>query len=197
MLEAVIATGIIVTAVSSALTLVSSSIKAEKESESLLAAGNLAREGIEAVRSIRDSNWLAGATWDANLTGPGFTNRDYDGVPVYSPTTNLWSMDFTSNAISHTHGRVYRYTSGGGGAYIGLHVQAAAQPGGTVVTPFRRFVTMRLLCDNGAGGYTVVATGADCAAQERVGREVQVEVTWLVANQTKRIRMVERMFNWR
>ena len=197
MLEAVIATGIIVTAVSSALTLVSSSIKAEKESESLLAAGNLAREGIEAVRAIRDSNWLAGATWDAGLTGPGFTNRDYDGIPVYSPTTNLWSMDLTPNAISAASGRVYRYTSGGGGAYIGLHVQASTQPGGTVVTPFRRFITMQLLCDNGAGGYNVVSTGADCGAQERVGRVVTSEVTWLIANQTKRIRMVERIFNWR
>lgn len=197
MLEAVIATGIIVTAVSSALTLVSSSIKAEKESESLLAAGNLAREGIEAVRSIRDSNWLAGTTWDAGLTGPGFTNRDYDGIPVYSPTTNLWTMDFTPNAISASSARVYRHTSGGGGAYIGLHVQAATQPGGTVVAPFRRFITMQLLCDNGSGGYTVVATGADCGSQERVGRVVTVEVTWLVAAQTKRIRMVERIFNWR
>lgn len=197
MLEAVIATGIIVTAVSSALTLVSSSIKAEKESEALLSAGNLAREGIEAVRAIRDSNWLAGATWDAGLTGPGFTNRDYDGIPVYNPVTNAWTMDFTPNTIGVAAGRVYRHTSGGGGAYIGLHRQASTQPAGTVVTPFRRFITMQLLCDNGVGGYNVISTGADCGSQERVGRVVSVEVTWLVANQTKRIRMVERIFNWR
>ena len=60
-LEATLAAGIMATAIASALTLTQASLNAEKQSETSIVAANLAREGIEAVRGLRDSNWLSGA----------------------------------------------------------------------------------------------------------------------------------------
>ena len=110
LIEVIVASAVIMTAVSAALTLVSSSINAEKNSEAQITAGNLAREGIEVVRSIRDSNWLAGASFDTGLTG--ITARDYTGVPVFDPNANSWSFNFYPNNITNYMSRVYRYTTG-------------------------------------------------------------------------------------
>src|SRR5688572_114581 len=91
LLEVIIALGIISTAVSAALTLTSSALNAGSQSHHQLVAGNLGREAIEAVRSIRDSNWLAGTAWDTGLQGLA---RDYGGSIVFSPATNAWSMNY-------------------------------------------------------------------------------------------------------
>jgi type II secretory pathway pseudopilin PulG len=195
MLEAVIATGIIVTAVSSALTLVSSSINAEKESEALLTAGNLAREGIEAVRSIRDSNWLAGRPFDdAMYVAAG---NDYTGAPMFSAATNSWTIDFTPNAVTDARARVFRYTTGSGQAVVGLWVQAAAQPGGTVVTQYNRLLIMDPLCDNDAGGYTIVTSGTGCGSAKKIGVRVTSKVRWSLAGRVKTLDMEERLMDWR
>lgn len=193
MLEGIIATGIIVTAVSSALTLVQTSINAEKESEALLIAGNLAREGIEAVRSIRDSNWLSGAAWDNGL----YNTTDYSGAAVFTPATGAWTLNFATNAVTENTARVYRYTTGSGSAVVGLFVQAAAQPGGTAVTAYRRLVTVDPLCDNDAGGYTIVTSGSTCGSAAKIGVRVTSKVRWSVGPRTRTLDMEERLLNWR
>lgn len=194
MLEAIIATGIIVTAISSALTLVSSSINAEKNSQALLGAGNLAREGIEAVRAIRDSNWLAGAQWDLGIAGgAGF---DYTGIPVFAPASNSWSISWTPNAVSTTAPRVCRHTTG---AHIGLQVNttAAGCAAGTVDTGYRRLVIVDAICDNGPGNYTVVTSGTGCGSAEKVGIRVTSRVLWAVGTNVRTLNMEERLYNWR
>jgi type II secretory pathway pseudopilin PulG len=194
MLEAVVAIGIITTALSSALTLVSGSINAEKDSETRIVAGNLAREGVEVVRSMRDSNWLAGAAWDAGLSGAA---NDYTGALVFSPASNAWSINFTPNAVTASAARVFRFTTGSGAAIVGLHVQAASQPAGTVVTPFRRLLILDPLCDDGAGGYTIVSSGSSCGAMEKIGIRVTSKVRWTVGSKISTLDIEERMFNWR
>jgi len=56
-------------------------------SSSRLTAVYLAQEGIELVRNQRDSNWLAGDSWDSNL--PSVTESDildrFDRVTTNTP----------------------------------------------------------------------------------------------------------------
>jgi type II secretory pathway pseudopilin PulG len=58
LLELVIAMGVILTSVTAATTLIISTITAGRLGQSNVEAANFAREGIEIVRSIRDSNLL-------------------------------------------------------------------------------------------------------------------------------------------
>jgi len=49
-----------------------------------LTAAYLAKEGIEIVRNIRDTNWANGIAWDSNLVKnvpPGFNGCDSNGAP--------------------------------------------------------------------------------------------------------------------
>lgn len=66
-LEVVIAIYIAVVGILSIMNLVLASIKVERMNHNMLIATNLAREGIEVARNIRDSNWISGASWDSGL----------------------------------------------------------------------------------------------------------------------------------
>ena len=86
-----------------------------QESESRVIAANLVREGIEVVRSIRDSNWLACTSWtnqqcdtwdysddgDLNNDLEDRLNKDYSAIAVFDTDNNLWHLDFTPNMIKH------------------------------------------------------------------------------------------------
>ena len=99
LLEAIVAIGILTTSIASALTLSTVSLSAEQDALSAATGGNLAREAIEAVRVIRDSNWLAEIDFDEGLY-QGTTNPDYTGVPVLNPDTGDWSIDFQPSGTS-------------------------------------------------------------------------------------------------
>ncbi|MFA6603413.1 MAG: hypothetical protein WCT10_01070 [Patescibacteria group bacterium] len=195
MIEAIIASGIIATAVSSSLTLVSASVSAEKESESGIIAANLAREGIEIARMVRDSNWLAGEEWSLGLAGAA---ADRTAIPAFSPADRRWSLDYGAVvAIEDDAAQVYRYVSNSAepAATVGLYVQAAEQPAGTVVSPFRRLVTTDVLCDV-AGMVTILESGVVCAGEE-IGVRVRSRVQWLSSSRPRRLEIVEQMYNWR
>lgn len=190
LLEAIVAIGIIVTSISSALTLISNSIRAEKESEFSVTAGNLAREGVEVVRNIRDSNWLAGRPWDDGLAGAGF---DYTGVPAFTPAANAWQIQFAADALGDDQAQVFRYSTGTGGPTVGLYVQAAAQPADTVATPYRRLATLDPICDDGS----IKTSGAQCDPALKIGLRASVTVQWLNAGRPRQVTAEERLYDWR
>jgi hypothetical protein len=192
MLEAIIAAGIIVTAVTSALTLVSAAVGAEKESESSLTAGGLAREGIEVARAIRDGNWLSGSAWDAGLEGPA---NDYGGMPVFDPVANSWSVDFSPDAVTDPRTAVYRFTSPSAPQEtVGLFVQAAAQPAGTTPTIFRRALFLYPICSD---DLDTPRSGGACDPAKKVGIRVLSQVTWLSGGRPRDLQMEERIFDWK
>ena len=192
MLEAIIASGIVATAVSSALTLVQVSISAEKESEGGIVAANLAREGIEVVRSIRDSNWLAGADWDQGLEG---ADNDHTAIAVFSPKDNAWHLDFTPNDIGDPATRVYRYTTGTDETVVGLQVQALTPPDNTMPTAFSRLLALDAICDD-AGTREVKESGAACAGT-KIGYRVRSTVNFSVSGRPRSLEVEESIYDWR
>lgn len=194
MLEAIIAIGIIATSVSASLTLVQSSISAEKESEAGIIATNLAREGIEVVRALRDSNWLAGVVWDQGFSASG---NDYTSILVFDPSTNAWSLSFATDLITEPGAAVYRYPAEAGYATEGLYIQAQSQPADTVFTGFTRLITTNPICDDGTPTYSIISSSS-CGAMEKIGMQVISSVAWIAAGgRTREITVEGLMFNWR
>ncbi len=64
LIEVIVAVAIIVMVVFSATSLLVSIIRSNKDNVNTLIAYGLAQEGLEAVRNIRDSNWLLGASFE-------------------------------------------------------------------------------------------------------------------------------------
>lgn len=76
-LEVVIAIYIAVVGILSIMNLVFSSIRVERLNHNMLIATNLAREGIEVARNIRDSNWVGGREWNIGLLSNGGLERSF------------------------------------------------------------------------------------------------------------------------
>ena len=198
MVEAAVALGIIVTAVSSSLTLVMASIRAEKESETDIVAANLAREGIEAVRAIRDSNWLASRPFDSGLVNLG----DCTAIPVFAADKQpdgFWSVDYSPSGFNDDRTEVWRYAPGAQDPQTeGLFVQALQQPEGTVASGFQRLLTIEEVCVDTDGTESVSPVCGGCpASQQEIGLRVRSDIRWTVNTRVENMSVEEWLYDWR
>ncbi|TAL19311.1 hypothetical protein EPN90_04055 [Patescibacteria group bacterium] len=194
LLEMIVAIGIITTGVLGTLTLVSATIVATGESEGRLVAGNLAREAVEVVRNIRDSNWLAGKNWEEGLVGLA---GDRSAAAFFGPATASWTLDFSPNGFGSAATLVYRLNSP---PFEDVFVQSAISPGGASLTPYERLIFLYPICrDEPTNSETVVA--ADPAACPppfmEVGLDVRAEVRWRVKGGIRSVIAEEKIYDWR
>ncbi len=88
LLEVIFAITIISVAMISVLGLFRYIVLAGRLSSDKFIASNLAQEGVELVRSVRDSNWLAGSpvAWDNRINQAGYYYMKYsDSAPTLCP----------------------------------------------------------------------------------------------------------------
>ena len=135
LLETIIAIFIMTTALSSGLALAIYAFASSKVSQNEIIGANLAREGVEVVRMMRDSNWLAsdtkGGPWDLtncdDLAGKLCYPLVYEKVPPYNDydlqsgnyramfnsSTQAWSLDSTDDFDLYLQNGVYSHTPNG------------------------------------------------------------------------------------
>lgn len=107
LLEVIIGIGVIIAGTVGSITLVSATLTAGRSTNNRVIAASLARESVEVVRNIRDSNWLAiqanvsGATTFAGIFNESAGVRRHFATPVFDRTNNTWSMNAlgTGNAV--------------------------------------------------------------------------------------------------
>jgi hypothetical protein len=105
LLETVLAAGVITASVVGSMTVIISTISVGQTSQSQVEAANFAREGVEVVRGIRDSNWLKReqnvadgsavvTSWDDDGTTAGYQAmgplRPY--TATYQSSSNSWLL---------------------------------------------------------------------------------------------------------
>jgi hypothetical protein len=185
LIEATVACGIVATAVAAALTMVISSINAEKESEMSIVAANLGREGVEVARAIRDTNWLQEREWDDGLVGAG---GDHTAVPVFDPDAGVWTMDFDAGSLTDDYSKVYRFVMGD---HFGLMAQAEDAPSDAAVTLFRRLLYIDSICEDD----TVMTEGLFCSGKT-VGVQVTARVAWSTGPRQRSMDIVGRLYDW-
>lgn len=117
--EIIIAIIVLSVGVTGAMTLVTTAINANAEAEERIEAYNFAREGVEIVRSMRDTNWLRfpgdrADCWDVEpaITDPADCptaptlgsagGTDYIVYPNVAVTTRYFSWEVRSGSIDPT-----------------------------------------------------------------------------------------------
>jgi len=105
----------------SSLALINTSLVYVSNIQDRLVAANLAMEGIEVIRNIRDNNWHQGAAWDRWLDENGIYRVAYDS------TTIVRGEDVNAPLLLDNNG-FYRY-------YVGA------------ITPFVRKISISKLHD--------------------------------------------------
>lgn len=127
LLETIVALTLVVSAIVGPFALASRGVFAAKFSRSKLVALNLAQEGIEIVRAMRENNILAGAADWRGLTGP-----------CASGCTRLQDGSYQPDVYTAANGSTPPVSSGSALLFeesAGLYSQAAGSP-----TPFTRVV---------------------------------------------------------
>lgn len=178
LMEMIFAIGILLIVVSAILALTASNLVGQKESESQIIANNLAREGIEAIRNIRDSNWLAGQQWDEGLTGAGNI-----AIAEFDSASNSWQLDF-----SFTDALLYiSINTADRGVYS--H-QVGDQP-----STFSRQLILDSICQNTSGQEQIKSS---CAVGElKIGLKITAEVSWLERGRPKRVTLEDLLYEWK
>lgn len=109
LIETIVAVGIIVIGLISALTLITNALFYVSNINDRLIAANLTAEGIEVARNIRDNNWLQNLAWNN-----GLANGDYQAA--YNSTS---LSPYSGNAFLLDSGTgLYNYSSGSATNYI-------------------------------------------------------------------------------
>ncbi len=104
LLDVIFAMGIIIVGLIAVLGLLRYVILAGRYSNDKFIATNLAQEGMEIVRAVRDSNWLAHQTWNQGL-GSGDYQAQYNSV-------SLASYSSSSQPLKIDAGGYYNYDTG-------------------------------------------------------------------------------------
>lgn len=161
----------------------------------------LAREGVEAARFIRDRNWLEredglGTSYYDGLRSSS-TPDDYTAIyrwnpPQTDPSAAI-SFDFTPNVGSNLT-TVYKSATG-------LYRQSTNSTLTSAWTPtiFSRFVTLYPICSSDAGlTETVIASdGLNCGTMPEIGVQAEVTVTWSSRGTSHTRVITERLYDWR
>ena len=192
LMELIVAIGVIVAGVLGILTLIIATILAGKEGSNRIIAINLAREGIEIVRSIRDGNSVdtAGSAWDDGLNGGS------NATPIInSPgSTTAVVLDFNHNfnAVNYTQVKIYNDN---------YYVQGPSA-GGAGIYFFRR-LDLQAICRNQndlrdekftSFGNCTIEYGSN---YDEVGLRVISRVRWPSYNSSKEMTLEERLYDWR
>ena len=206
-MELIIAIGIILACVLATLTLVISSIQAGRKSSDKIIATNLAREGVEIVRNIRDSNWINVASniintdtgdiykWDDGLVD--LLINDPIAIPIINDTS-ISKLDFTPNSPSDkcSGEECTRIFMTGANYYIQI-TNPSSIPS-SIPTTFYRLLYLNPICQDASGNETIIGkdVASDCGADTKVGIRVISEVDWPKLGKNKVI-IEDRLYNWR
>ena len=170
-------------------------------------ATQLAHEAIDAVRYVRDSNWLKHdsgltITFDDSL----ITSTDYGGVPIWDPTSSVADVALqiatvSGGSITSNEAIIYQDASG---HY--LQTSSATIPNGYSATKYRRWLTLYPICrDTSTTTSTteqiVTADGSDCsifgANYSMIGIEVTATVQWVESSGTRQYILVDDLYDWK
>lgn len=210
LLEVIIAIGITIAGIVATLALILSTLFVSNVSQVEIIATNLAREGIEVTRSIRDGNWLKvdsaipNATWNMNLADAG--GLDYTAIPTFDATTGIWSLDFTPDTLNDDATVLWVDSNGQYNQFPGAGTGSYRQLG-----QYHRLLTLLPICWDAAHNEKIALEGETCDRYDgpvtlggdpdpnysQVGIEVTSKIQWSDHGKTHDVTLVEKMYNWK
>lgn len=164
-----------------ALGLTNSNFRLEGIGSSRLTATNLAREGVELARAIRDTNWLKGESFDA-----GLEDGQHCAVIASGQNTPLVDHFFFLPCADVFDGSYKLYRSSDGR-------YASADTFGDPSSIYRR-IRLDPICLTGEE--ETVLDSAQCEPGTKIGVAIQATVGWHYAGQSMNVSLNERLYDW-
>ena len=211
-LEVVIAISIVVVGLVSIMSLVVFNVTTQDYNHDMLIASNLAREGIEVIRSMRDSNWLDSTKdWDDSIFMEGASYSDKNSFIIFNRSS--WDANdfsyglvsagvFWEDCIINEFGRlyftpiidnsgheIYNYGYDLDGVLI-LDARASN---------FYRLIYINEICD--VEGVEEILTGyaerCEGEGYSKIGMQIISKVGWMNKGKMRTLEAEERLYNWK
>ena len=193
MLELVVAISVILVGVVGTITLTIATIRGGTISKMQVTATNLAREGIEIVRNLRDqnallieSNELEYINWIDGLEG-GTTH-----AAIVSAKDD-WSLDASDETLAQcTTSDNCRFYTDENNFYS--HDNLGNE------TPYWRLVFLNPICikDDDYQVEEILTSGTDCSSDySKVGIQIISQVQWAEKGRTHLTSLEDRIYNWK
>jgi len=193
-MEVLVALTIVAIGLSAAAALVFSNLALVEQDTDRVVATNLAREGIEIVKQLRDSNWLAGNNFDTGLLNQA-SPSDITATPVWDGVIDRPSLDFTANAITDAEGQVVLSAAAGAvEGFMANKSNISAITGSN--TPFRRLLSLSSICVD-AGNTHAIVTGPCPAGQYKAGIRVESRIQWTRRARILTTMMYDDLYDWK
>jgi len=205
-LEIIIAIGIFSIGILAVISVSAQSFKSISLQQDKLIAMNLAREGIENIRNVRDENWFWKGTSDCNkdntttscTNGQIYENNgDCDWrcgdekkySPSYKPTfildNHLQDIDYLGNAFYNSSVDYTTVTCANNGAVLKIDNNGYYQHNSGTDSIFKRLISIKR--DN----------DLDSDGQTNNDLQVKVMVCWKDRGQWQEISLEEHLYNWK
>lgn len=187
LLETIIAFTVIAVGISGVISLSGSNLIASNVSSKEVVAINLAREGVELVTNLRDSNYLDQLIiWNQGLES-GAT--DDDGILEYNELTYEWSVNFLASNTTTADAEARIYWDPG----IRMYRQSSSPQGDWEATPYSRAIEINRICSEDV---TDFRDGSLCSGTV-IGYRIVAEVAWDDHGNIQSNRVEKRIYNWR
>lgn len=187
LIELLITVSVVSTGMFAAAALVFSNLQLSDRDADEVVAVNLAREGIELAKEIRDSNWLAGDAFDAGLAA----GNDYTATPRWSGNATEGNVifDFQANNMDDDNAVITKSTDPSTPGFFANNLSGTP-------TEWRRLLTLHPICRTGAGEL-ILNDGADCGSDPKIGIRVESRLEWQRKGQLFARVMYEDLYDWR
>lgn len=212
LLETLLALSVISVGVMAAFTLSTANLNTAKANYQRVLAANLAREGVEIVRNIRDSNWLKiqsnfdcdtvtpgmqlCTTWDSNLDENKSIVDPYNSWDLYNSISFGNSVE---DCFNHGDCRLKKNNLNSINHVSGVNTNMA------------RLIILKDICRDTDGnepspdthGIKVAEELNACGGlgvenyEEKIGLQVTSQVYWQDFSKSHTIEVVEELYNWR
>ena len=185
LIEVIVALAVVITGVVSGLTLTSYNLDASVASQTRLIAANLAREGLEVVRSLRDSNWLAGNPWNSNIVAAD----KYRLIVQFDPSANAWSTVSQDTDLAACDACQI---------YLDEANDVYGHDDTKTLTGYRRLLTKRDICWPTGVTEALLAEGEVCGdyGYPLAGWQLESEVSWTEQRQIRTISVIDKIYDW-
>jgi len=198
MIEVLIALAVFTIGIVGGLTLALANYNTDKENFNRVAGANLAREGIELVKNIRDSNWLRvednadcfgdPCTWSYGLADYNYIYLDYNDDIV---SAGIHTCDCSTDDLSYCiefvcNSQLYLDSNG----YYNHDDPVTA-------TRFERLIKLQAICLSGVGAQSISGDNSCNAGDTLIGFKVTARVNWPQGSGIGHVEVADYLYNWR
>jgi len=189
LVELIVAIAVIEIGIFSVWSLFLINFNAEREAEMRIVGVNLAREGVEVIKNIRDSNWL---------------KSNNNTLKDAADPSSIWPWDdsLAAGAVSVN----FDSPAPLGADFDALYIDSYGYYSNVALgqlSPYKRKVTLNNICCADADGnfrcdntdYSIIPAPGACPL--KIGVNIVSDVTWQISGNSRHAVVEDNIYNWK